>query len=189
MAPRKNVRDHVSAAILDATADAVSAYGDAASMSDIAHAAGISRATLYRYFPTRGDLLRALATTAIDDVHSLLLAANLDDVAVPEALARATRAIIGSGVRFAVIAQHRQFVDPEEVDRQIGVPIRTIFERGVHDRTLRDDLDVEVLFRMWGGLVEGALSSMEKFDHSVERASATLCEVFLHGAGGIDDPT
>jgi AcrR family transcriptional regulator len=48
--------------ILDATLATVSAHGAGKlSMSDVSAAAGVSRPTLYRYYPTKDDLLLALA--------------------------------------------------------------------------------------------------------------------------------
>ncbi|HKN67216.1 MAG TPA: helix-turn-helix domain-containing protein [Gemmatimonadaceae bacterium] len=44
---------------------------DAVSMDDLAEEAGVSRRTLYRYFPTRGELLAAAASWIRDEVLQL----------------------------------------------------------------------------------------------------------------------
>ncbi len=54
---RPVMRDHVAEAILDAAAAVFAERGEAASMADVAEAAGVGRATLYRYFPSRDVLL------------------------------------------------------------------------------------------------------------------------------------
>lgn len=53
-------RNAVREAVLDATADLVAAHGVASvTMSQIAEASGIGRATLYKYFPDVESILRA----------------------------------------------------------------------------------------------------------------------------------
>src|SRR2546426_519468 len=52
--------DRTAAAILDAAAHALSEHGSNANMADVAGAAGVSRATLYRYYPDREALLDVL---------------------------------------------------------------------------------------------------------------------------------
>ncbi|MGB8403006.1 MAG: TetR/AcrR family transcriptional regulator [Mycobacterium sp.] len=64
------VRSRTRTAILDA-ASAVLATNPAASLGDIATAAGVGRSTLHRYFAERSQLLRALAI----HVHALCNAA------------------------------------------------------------------------------------------------------------------
>src|SRR6266540_1576647 len=49
--------DRTAAAILDAAAHALSEHGSSTNMADVAAAAGVSRATLYRYYPDREALL------------------------------------------------------------------------------------------------------------------------------------
>ena len=91
MTTRTAIHDRVAEAILDATADLFAEGGEPPSMSDVAGAAGISRATLYRYFPTREQLLEALAAIAIDTTATGLAQADLDAVPVPEGIARIAR--------------------------------------------------------------------------------------------------
>ncbi|HEX4245606.1 MAG TPA: TetR family transcriptional regulator, partial [Acidimicrobiales bacterium] len=88
MATRSALRDHISTAILDAAALVLSDKGDTASMEDVAAAAGVGRATIYRYFPSRDDLLSALTELAIDDTHRRIMEADLERTTVPEAVAR-----------------------------------------------------------------------------------------------------
>jgi AcrR family transcriptional regulator len=59
---------------------------EAADMAEVAAAAGIARGTLYRYFPTRESLLRALEAAVNEAATQRLAEANLDQVPVEEAL-------------------------------------------------------------------------------------------------------
>ena len=69
------IQDRVAGAILDAAADLLARGGEPPSMNEVAAAAGVGRATLYRYFPTREQLLQALTATATGAIAARLAAA------------------------------------------------------------------------------------------------------------------
>src|ERR687897_916229 len=51
------LRERVARAILESAAGVLATRGEDASISDVAAAAGLARATVYRYFPNRQALL------------------------------------------------------------------------------------------------------------------------------------
>lgn len=181
---RGSVRDHISLAIVEAAAAVFAEQGDSASMSDVAEAAGIGRATLYRYFASREDLLRALSAAAVDDASARLVAADLDLVPVPEALARMARAMVACGITFSVIVDEPKYIDRDDMAHRVGRPIRAVLRRGMDDGTIRDDLPLEVVAHLWGGLLSGAIRSIGELDNGVERAGAAVTSLFLDGAAG-----
>src|ERR671923_968724 len=65
--PRQALQERVAAAILEAAARVLAVGGEQASMNDVAAAAGVARATLYRYFPSRQALLDELGRVAADE--------------------------------------------------------------------------------------------------------------------------
>jgi AcrR family transcriptional regulator len=172
------------AAILDTAAHVLAERPDA-SINDIAAAAGVGRATLYRYFPTREALLQALAAEAVDEAVARIAEAGLEQVAVPEALQRFLRAILAVGDRYAILIGDRvtecrpQF---EEAGRTIAVPLQAVFQRGIDDGTLRNDLDLEVLFTLFRGMVAGAFEAQLARTLGVEQAAAAIASAFLDGA-------
>jgi TetR/AcrR family transcriptional regulator, mexCD-oprJ operon repressor len=182
MAESQKVRDHVTTVILDAAAAVIAEHGEAASMADVAEAAGIGRATLYRYFANREDLMRALTRAAIDEASARIAAADLDAVPVPEALARLSRALVACGTKFAVIIENPLHIEPEEAERRFGEPIRAVLQRGMTDGTLRSDIPVEGLAQLWGGLLQAAIRWSSELDGGVERTSSAMNSVFLQGA-------
>src|SRR4051812_22658004 len=66
--PRPGLQQRVTAAILDGAAQLFATGAEPASMNEVAEAAGVARATVYRYFPNREALLEALAQAALRDV-------------------------------------------------------------------------------------------------------------------------
>jgi TetR/AcrR family transcriptional regulator, mexCD-oprJ operon repressor len=183
VAQRQVVKDHIRQSILDAAATLLSSQGDSAIMSELADAAGVGRATLYRYFSTREELMTALAHAAIDDISTRLGAADLEHVPVPEAIARILRAILAGGAKFEFIRAQHEFIDKEDVDRRIGEPIRAVIRRGMQDGTLRSDVPLEVLSNLFGGMIFGAARSLPFLENGVERASAIATETLLKGLG------
>ncbi len=75
----------------------VLARREAASMAEIAAEASVARGTLYRHFPARETLVRALESAANDEARRRLAEASLDDVPVAEGLEAANRALVTVG--------------------------------------------------------------------------------------------
>ena len=85
-APRQGLQLRVAAAILDGAARVFALEGEQASMNDVAAAAGVARATVYRYFPNRQALLDELTQAALSDAEERLASARIDEV-TPEEIA------------------------------------------------------------------------------------------------------
>jgi len=174
--------DRTKAAILDASAQALSEHGRRASMADLAAAAGVSRATLYRYYPDREALLDALTSHALAEAATRLADAGLERAPVEEAIERIVRALTAVGDRYAVLAREQVEGDPAEIDRLIAAPMRAVFARGLENGLLRQDLPAEVLLELFGGALVAALKLIQKGQLGLEEASAAAASVFLDGA-------
>jgi AcrR family transcriptional regulator len=108
---QKTLHARVSAAILEAAAAVLAERGEQASMADVATAAGMARATVYRYFPNREALFEALGRLAVEEAGERLQAARLQEVPVPDAFERAVRALVAIGDSFVarrVAHRHRR---------------------------------------------------------------------------------
>ncbi|MDT0344990.1 TetR/AcrR family transcriptional regulator [Streptomyces litchfieldiae] len=183
MSRKPVLRDHIATSVLAAAAVVLAERGDAASMADIASAAGVGRATLYRYFPTREALLAALGRRALDELTDRIEEAGLETVPVAEGIARLTRAFLGTGCRYAAFLRTGpKPADADEIQAQLGAPLLALLARGAADGTLRADLSPEVLLAFYGGLIESAMPLAAPGALGVERASAATTAFFLNGA-------
>jgi TetR/AcrR family transcriptional repressor of mexCD-oprJ operon len=174
------LRDHVAAGILDVAATVLAEQGAAASMTDIAKAAGVGRATLYRYFPNRDALVQALVDAALADLDGKIADANLDAVPVDEAFARVTRAVMTVAGKYRSLAVIENRVKKPEGQPLVGM-LRTIIDRGVEDGTFRTDLPTATLLAAYSGLLRGASSLVVHNQLGIEETSAAMTAIFLDG--------
>jgi AcrR family transcriptional regulator len=174
--------DRTAAAILDAAARVLADRGASANMADVAAASGVSRATLYRYFPSREALLEALAAQALTDAGSRIADAGLDRCPVPEAIERIVRALLAVGDRYAVLLSAQVEPDPAEAERVVGAPLRAVFARGLDQGVLRDDLPSEILFELFSGLIATAVKLVGERRLGLEETAAATTALFLDGA-------
>lgn len=179
-APRQALQQRVAAAILDGAAQIFALQGAQASMNDVAEAAGVARATVYRYFPNREALLDELARAAVSDVDARLESARIDAVAPEEGIARAVRALVDVGDGFVLLTRERLRSDPEQFERRLTQPLRRLFERGQAGGDIRDDITSARLTESLIGLIVGVLTSTPSLGR--EDMIATITGLFLDGA-------
>lgn len=178
--PRQALQQRVAAAILDGAARLFAEQGEQASMNDVAAAAGVARATVYRYFPNRQALLDDLARAAVSDADARLMSARIDEVAPEEGIARAVRALVDVGDSFVLLARERVRSDPERFERRVIAPLRHLFERGQAAGDIRADIASARLTESLIGLIVGVLVSTPALGK--EDMIATITGLFLDGA-------
>jgi AcrR family transcriptional regulator len=174
----QTVQERVHAAILDAAAEVFARRGSGASMADVATAAGIARATLYRYFANRQALRRELVRSAVTDAAGRLRAARLDEVSVSEGVTRAVRALVDVGDSYVILA--REQPRPKQFERSIGAPLRALFERGQLAEEIRNDIPAAWLTESLLGLIVSALLSSHRLGS--EDTVAVTTKLFLDGS-------
>lgn len=144
----------------------------AASLGEVAAAAGISRTTLHSRFPTRQELLITLAMEAMDLIEAAYQEAHLDDGPVDEALKRAVAGMIPLGPRVEYLLRERSLnAVPEVVQRheELDRPLLELVRRGQQDGTLRDDFSdwwivaslAAAVFAAWAAVADGRLAPRE----------------------------
>jgi AcrR family transcriptional regulator len=176
---RPALQQRVAAAILEAAARTFASQGDRANLGDVAVAAGVARATVYRYFPNRRRLLAELGRVAAQDAHERLTAARIGEVAVEEGLSRAVRAFVDLGDAFVVLVRERGSRDSDEFDRLVAAPLRRLLEAGRSAGRIRKDIPTAWLAESLIGVVASAQRhGLLGRDDTV----AAVVGVFLEGA-------
>ena len=185
--PRQALQERVAAAIIEAAARVLAERGEQASMAEVATAAGVARATVYRYFPSREALLSRLAELAVADAGARLASARIGEVPPEEGVRRAVRALADVGDPFIVVARASVRPESRAFDTAVTGPLRTLFERGQSNGAFRTDVSTSWLVEAFVGLVARVLAASPTLGR--EDTTAAITSLFLEGAraGGKPD--
>jgi TetR/AcrR family transcriptional repressor of mexCD-oprJ operon len=177
-----------SAAILEAAAHLLAHDRDAA-LDDVAAAAGVGRATLYRHFANRELLIGALHEAAVDDIGRRLADASLERLGVEDAVARIVRATLFVGDRYAVLTRERRDkVADARVEKLIRRPMRGVFERGLAAGTIRRDVPLDALIELFGGALAAGIRLVSEQGRPLEDAADSVIAFVLGGILGPSTP-
>ena len=127
-------------------------------MAAVAAAADVSRATVYRHFPTREALLAAIRRQALEYGEQALVECRLEDGSATEALRRLVDAWLDIAERYAfpqLVGQPGlEFADEDREHRRrvFGEPLYALIERGKASGEFSAGASPE-----WGARVFGAL--------------------------------
>jgi AcrR family transcriptional regulator len=128
-------------------------------MGEVGLAAGVSRATVYRHFPTREALISAIQAQAVEQSERALLACRLDEGSATDALQRLCTAWLDVAERYAMAqlaAQPGVAIDAqarEHRSRILGYPLRALIERGQAAGDFSPTLSTEWAVRVFGALL------------------------------------
>ncbi|MGY1615414.1 TetR/AcrR family transcriptional regulator [Geodermatophilus sp. SYSU D00691] len=145
--------------LLSRAAEVLSA-APAASMDEIAAAAGVSRATLFRRYPNRQVLVSAVARAAAEAYVAATDVARLEEGPPEDALRRLLAALAPLGVRFGLLTSQPLdgLVEKEllALVRDSDDQLRALVRRGQEDGVFRVDLSAEWVVIMVTWLLVGA---------------------------------
>lgn len=171
-------------AIVDA-ATRLLAVNPGASTQEIADVAGISRASLHRYFPTRDALVEEIAAIAVERLGAVMAAARLDEGPPLDAIARLTEAIAPIVHQFAFLASQAQLQTSETLraeDRAVDMTLLQLFRRGQLEGALRADLPSAWLLHAYGWLLYATAVGTRQGDVAPREAARLVLSLFLDGA-------
>ncbi len=179
------LRDRTAEAIIESAAAVLAERGDAASMEEIANAAGVGRATLYRYFANRTEMLSAMADVGARELADRIREADLQTVPFEEAIARLARGIIATGSKYIALGTDgTRRTDSAEVIE----PIRALFGRAIADGSLRRGHSPDLLMSLFSGLIRGAIEATRGHRLGIEEAASAVTDLFLRGVSAEPSP-
>jgi AcrR family transcriptional regulator len=161
-------------------ATALLAVNPGASMAEIAEASGLVRATLYRHFPTRDDLMREMYSAALEELVTAILAVEPERGKATDAIARVVDALLVVGDRYRILAEERpRSPELREQEQTVAAPLIALVERGQRAGELRDDLPLRWLVAALGSLINEALRAVNRNDIDRAEAGTLVTKTFL----------
>jgi AcrR family transcriptional regulator len=156
-------------ALLNAAAEAL-AENPGASIAQVAQAAGLARATVYRHFRTRQDLLEAMRAEALVSAAEAIAGSRLDEGDPLEALRRAVEALASHGVRFRALLLEGVELNPTFLQERAEVlaPLHEVVRRGQEAGLIRPELPARwVVTAMAALLTAGVRMLAGETDHRI----------------------
>jgi TetR/AcrR family transcriptional regulator, mexCD-oprJ operon repressor len=124
-----------------------------AGMAEVGASAGVSRATVYRHFPTREALIAAIQVQAVEHGERALGACRLEEGSATDALRRLCEAWLDIAERYAVAAGDVDEETRAYRRRLLGDPLRALIERGQAAGEFSRELSMEWCARSFGALL------------------------------------
>jgi TetR/AcrR family transcriptional regulator, mexCD-oprJ operon repressor len=185
--PRRADAERNIAAILTAGLDQLS-QNPAASMAQIAKAAGVGRVTLYAHFGSRADLLKALVERTLGETGPALDEALAADGPADEALARLIRSswrILDRNRRLRVAAFAELGPDwmNAQHDRTLG-PITALIARGRAEGVFRADLPDQWVLTVAYSLLHTAAEEVDAGRLTADEAPELVITTLLAALAG-----
>ncbi len=178
---RIDVQRHRSA-LLTAAADEF-ARNPEASMADVAQAADLTRATLYRHFSNRESLLKAIQAEALARASETLTACHLDEGSALEVLRRVIDALSKQGMRFRIILMRVPDLNTHFLTQraQILAPVVDVVRRGQLEGDVRTDLSPEWIVTAMASLLSAAVRSAPAMKHPDAGVSEMIFRTLTEG--------
>lgn len=170
--------------ILDAAAHVLSRRPDA-TLQSIADSAGISRTTIFHRYPTRSDLIAALAIDTVARIGEAMqqVPSQLDDDAGPALLA-ITEALMPLGPRTIFLRMHLDAQDVLESHWiEAATPLAIYFAMLQAAGRLRSDLPPRWLTASYIGLLFAAWDEVESGELGHAQAARLVTHTWLSGSG------
>ncbi|SDJ85644.1 transcriptional regulator, TetR family [Cryobacterium psychrotolerans] len=186
--PRIDVERH-RRALLEAAADELARDPDS-SMADVAQAANLTRATLYRHFSNRQSLLGAIQAEALARASETLIACRLDEGNALEVLRRVIGSLGKHGMRFRIILirasdHNARFLTQRD---QVLAPLVEVIKRGQAEGDIRADLSPEWIVTAMASLLISAVRAAPQTKHSDAEVSDLIFRTLVGGIAA-DDST
>jgi TetR/AcrR family transcriptional regulator, mexCD-oprJ operon repressor len=170
------------------TAAGVLANDQGAGMAEVASAAGLARATLYRHFPTRADLVDAIRAQSYDDAGAAIAACRLEEGPVGDALRRLVEGLVAVGDRYRFLQNEAETEAGGAANRkreeELGRPVFAMIMRGQQSGELAADVSPRWVTRTLEALIRSALRGVSEGEFTASEAAALIYRTTVRGLSG-----
>jgi TetR/AcrR family transcriptional regulator, mexCD-oprJ operon repressor len=174
------------------TATSVLADDQSAGMAEVAAEAGLARATLYRHFPTRADLVTAIRGQAYDEAGAAIAACRLEDGTATDALRRLIEGLVAVGDRYRFLQNEAETEAVGAASRkredELGQPVLALIRRGQESGELSPEVPPQWFTRTLDALIRSALRVVSEGEITPGEAAAMIHRTTLRGLSGPSGP-
>ncbi|MFT3861137.1 TetR/AcrR family transcriptional regulator [Micropruina sp.] len=167
-------------------ADRLLRANPAATLEEIAQESGASRATIYRRFPTRNDLLIALSRWAVGRIVTALEGAQIGAAPAEDALFRATRNVIEVKVGLEFARTLAPADDPivSELQTRMRDLATALLTECQTTGIINSDADLDWALTVFYALVhEAAMNGTTSDETTADQMATRVVDTLLHGLG------
>lgn len=156
-------------------------------MAEVAAAAGVGRATVYRHFPSRDALLSAIYESGISTAEEAMRDCRLDEGTATDALSRLTHAWLDVIDRFAftqIVTQTAHLQSQEHNARQEAIfaePLHALVARGQAAGEFSIALTAAWILMTFGALLHQAGLAISAGSLTHDDAPDFVLQTLLHG--------
>lgn len=154
-----------------------------ASFIEIANAAGIGRATLYRHFSTREELIRALSLEAIEATDQAANAVIYSAENATDALLKMLKAMIPLGDRYHFLANMPECTDAEvltQMERQ-NLGLIQMIEQAQKEGGVTTEMPTDWIAAVFNNLVYTAWSMSNGSAYNHQQIEKLITTTLLKG--------
>lgn len=177
--------------MLEAARAVFAARGAVAEIKDIAEAAGVGVGTIYRHFPGKEALLTALIHRALDEIESVVEAAERTTTIRPrlQVIVEGTLRVHGSYgwlmealLAGTLAASSRDAIRADAESRNFDGRIQALLAAGIEAGELRGDLDSQLGTLVLQSLLSPWMYEKIRSRREPDGVAGALVDIFLRGA-------
>lgn len=158
----------------------VFALDPAAGMNEVAVHAGVGRATLYRHFPSRDDLMAAIRAQAAQEAVAAVQKCPLDEGSSVECIESIVHAVIELGDRYRFLSNWRSDEHPEPRER-IASALAAAVERGQRRGEITRSVPVDWAVLAIRSLMLAALDQLSEGETTEREAERLVTRLVAQG--------
>ncbi len=153
-------------------------------LEDIAHHAGISRTTLFRYFPSREKLFQKIVLEFDNQIRTQLTPVLDEDIPAIEMLKKITGIMVRQNVQFNFLL-YEPFIQQDPVNQSVINNALQLLQRLIkrlqQEGVIKNDINIHWAAKNLDLTVWGMGECVHDGDVAVNAAAQMLVDTFLNG--------